>query len=374
MNITSVGAVSAYGIGFAALHRGLLSGTRQFSASGFGDALVGAVHEVATGELPRSATLALIAAEEALAPFSAAERRSMGVIVGGTTGGMDRSEQHFLDAPFAGLESFDAATITGHPICHTTGAVADRFSLFGPRATLISACSSGLNAVIVARQWLLAGRCERVLAIGCDGLCRLTQSGFAALAAIDPTGTRPFQRDRKGISIGEGAAAFVIEKNGEAKARVLGTAICAEAYHATQPDPSGEGAARAMRLALKDAALPADAIDAVSAHGTGTIHNDAMECLAIADVVGSEILVSSQKSQLGHTLGAAGALELAACIAMLQNQVVYATHGLAADNLDPACNNVRHVMHQAQPKKLRAMLKNSFAFGGQNACVVVGAA
>ena len=376
MKITSVGCVSAYGIGFSALHQGLLSGERRFSRSAWNDCWVARAGAIAESRVPRSVQLALIAAEEALRGFSTAERAKMGLVVGGTTGGMDKSERHFLDAPAAGLQSFDADTVAGHPIAAATSALAERFSLTGPRTTVISACSSGLNAAIVARQWLQAGRCRSVLAVGTDALCRLTESGFLSLAAVDAEGTRPFQKNRKGLSLGEGAAAFVIEAGGERRARahLLGAAISAEAFHPTQPDPSGDGAARCMRLALKDAGLSADDISAVSAHGTGTTHNDSMECAAIERIIGRRAFVSSQKSQLGHTLGAAGALELAASIAMLENQVVYGTHGLSAGNVDPLCAGVRHVFTAAELAPLSAIMKNSFAFGGQNACVVLGAA
>jgi 3-oxoacyl-[acyl-carrier-protein] synthase II len=127
-----------------------------------------------------------------------------------------------------------------------------------------------------------------------------------------------------------------------------------------------------MRGALEDAGLKADAIDAVSAHGTATPQNDAMEAKAIHSVFGMGAPVSSQKSQLGHTLGAAGALELAACIAMLEEQRVYPTYGLTAQNLDPACDGIRHVMGEPLHRELRYIMKNSFAFGGQNSALVVG--
>jgi 3-oxoacyl-(acyl-carrier-protein) synthase len=210
-----------------------------------------------------------------------------------------------------------------------------------------------------------------VLAIGTDALCRLTVAGFASLGAMDPEGARPFQAGRKGITIGEGAAAFVVARQGRPMARILGSAMIGEAFHATQPDPSGAGAARAMRDALQDARL--QTVDAVSAHGTATLQNDAMECRAIASVFGAAVPVSSQKSQLGHTLGAAGALELAACILMLREQTMYSTHGLSAEVVDPACRGVQHVF---SPRRMRisTIAKNSFAFGGQNSVLILGAA
>ena len=373
--------MSSYGRSLQALHRGLASQARNlrtFPLSEGRSQLVAMVEGDFAATLSRSTQLALWAAEEALADFSAKERAETAIILGGTTGGMSGTEAHFLDAPLGGIEAFTAQTVAQHPVYEVTNVLAEKLALGGPRSTLISACSSGLNTTIMAQRWLAAGVAKRVLAVGTDALCRLTLTGFASLGAVDPQGARPFQRERQGISIGEGAAAFVIEKEGArpARARLLGNAIVAEAFHATQPDPSGAGAERAMREAMREAGLSAGDIDAVSAHGTGTPHNDSMECAAIARLFGDSAgpLVSSQKSQLGHTLGAAGSLELAACVAMLEHGVVYATHGLSAENLDPSCAKVAHVFGAPAMRKVRAILKNSFAFGGQNACVVVGAA
>ncbi len=384
--ISGSGAVCGYGASMRALAEGLASGTRRFSPMAALDsvratpALVCAVSEIASraGE-SRSAALALVAAREALAALGPEERADTAVILGGTTGGMDKTEACVLEPPFAGIGGFDADTAAGHPISQATRAVAESFGLRGARATVVSACSSGLNAVIWAKRWLEAGFAERVLAIGTDGLCRLTVTGFASLGAIDPDGARPFQRERKGITIGEGAAAFLVEREADAaragrkgRARLLGGAVIGEAHHVTQPDPSGEGARRAMQQALSDAALAPTDIDAISAHGTATPQNDAMEAKAIAELFGANVPVSSQKSQLGHTLGAAGAIELAACLIMLDEQRVFPTYGLHADNLDPACGGVHHVMGAPIDRPLRRILKNSFAFGGQNSVLIVG--
>ncbi len=386
--LSGVGAVSGYGAGYAALKHGLASGRRHFTPWSLLETVRCAPHPVCavpegivspTDLHSRNAALALVAAEEALADVPADARRSIGVIVGSTTGGMAITESTVLDPPHASLHAFDARVAREHPVSETTNLVAKKLGLFGPRTTVISACSSGLNAVILARRWIELGYCDTVLAVGADALSRLTVVGFGSLGAVDPEGARPFQSARKGITVGEGAAAFLVEKKASAyaagrraRATIAGSAIIGEAFHATQPDPTGAGAARAMRGALEDAGLKADAIDAVSAHGTATPQNDAMEAKAIHSVFGMGAPVSSQKSQLGHTLGAAGALELAACIAMLEEQRVYPTYGLTAQNLDPACDGIRHVMGEPLHRELRYIMKNSFAFGGQNSALVVG--
>lgn len=387
--LSTVGAVSGYGVGFSALKQGLGSGKRHFAAWPLLETARCHPHPVCAvpagvirgdEEHSRSALLTLLAAEEALKGVGDAERRTMGVIVGSTTGGMALTEATVLDPPHGGVQAFDARIAREHPVSETTNLVAHKLGLFGPRTTVVSACSSGLNAVILARRWVELGLCDAVLAIGSDALSRLTVVGFSSLGAVDSEGARPFQAARKGITIGEGAAAFVVERRDRAvkagrkpRAMVAGSAIIGEAFHATQPDPSGQGAARAMRLALEDAHVAPAAVDAVSAHGTATPQNDAMESKAIHSVFGDRVPVSSQKSQLGHTLGAAGALELAACIAMIEEQRVYPTYGLTAENVDPACAQLHHVMGEPLRRELRYVMKNSFAFGGQNSALLLGA-
>jgi 3-oxoacyl-[acyl-carrier-protein] synthase II len=383
--VTGAGAVTGYGRGMEALHRGLVSGARHFTPwtelESLKSALWPVCHvpaEALLGErahCSRSARLALVAAREALGALSEQERAATGIILGGTTGGMLATEACYLDGA-----AFDLAIARQHPVSEATEILAETLGLRGPKTTVISACSSGLNAVILARRWLEQGLCERVLAVGVDALCRLTVTGFAALSAIDAEGARPFQAGRKGLTIGEGAAAFVLEREASAHKRgrvplmrLLGTAMSGEAFHPTQPEPTGRGARQAMRAALDDAKLAPSDVDLVSAHGTATPQNDAMEVKAILGVLGSDVLVTSQKSQLGHTLGAAGAIELAACVSMLVHQIAYPTYGLSPDNVDPECAPVRHVV-ELLPARLDVIMKNSFAFGGQNSVVVVGRA
>jgi 3-oxoacyl-[acyl-carrier-protein] synthase II len=386
--ISGVGAVSAYGTKMDDLREGLLSGVRRFAPFHALISLQAPAYPVAacaalpfSSEEARSTQMALLAAKEAIAHLDPEERKDTAVILGGTTGGMVFTEACSLDAPFAGLASFDHRVASAHPVSDATERVARFFHLGGPQSTIVSACSSGLNAVIWGKRFIDAGMVRRVLAIGTDALCRLTVVGFASLSAIDPSGARPFQRERKGITIGEGAAAFLLEREADARAakrhvraRVLGGAVIGEAHHITQPDPTGEGALRAMRNALNDAKLERKDIDAVSAHGTATPHNDAMESRALRELFSDRVPVSSQKSQLGHTLGAAGALELAACLLMLDAQHVFPTFGLTEENLDPECAGLMHVMNAPLKTPIRHLMKNSFAFGGQNSVLVLGSA
>src|SRR5262249_31191479 len=205
------------------------------------------------------------------------------------------------------------------PPSPTAAAIAQVFELHGPRATFSTACSSSALAVAEAAAAVRSGRADLALAVGTDALCRVTYAGFDALQALDPQGCRPFDRDRGGLSLGEGAAALVLEDAARARARgvrvlarVLGHATTSDAHHVTAPDPGRRGALAAVRGALAAAGVPSEAVDYVNAHGTGTRQNDDAEVRVLRAVFGrrlARIPVSSTKAQVGHCLGAAGAVE-----------------------------------------------------------------
>jgi 3-oxoacyl-[acyl-carrier-protein] synthase II len=216
-----------------------------------------------------------------------------------------------------------------------------------------------------------------VLAGGADGLCRLTLSGFNALGAVDPEPCRPFDRRRRGLNLGEGAGFAVLERGAHAKRRgkepiaeLAGWALGAEAHHITNPDASGLGAANVLRKALRRAKLSPREIDYVNAHGTGTPLNDPMEARALSSAFGEEIgriPVSSSKGQLGHTLGAAGALEAIVTALAVKYQALPPTSGLV--DPDPECDLV-HVTEKGRPARVRAAASNSFGFGGMDSVLV----
>ena len=241
--------------------------------------------------------------------------------------------------------------------------------------SICSACSGGAIALVQAAAWLMRGEVDHVLAGGADGLCRLTLLGFNALGATDPALCRPFDRSRGGLNLGEGAAVLVLEREETARARgaqVLafldGFAVGAEAHHITHPDPEATRARALMREAMKRAGFAASDIGYVNAHGTGTQQNDAMEARALVDVLGAsaaQTWVSSSKAQLGHTLGASGALEAAITVLSLANQQVPPTAGL----VEPEESALRHVLATGQPANMDAALSSSFGFGGMS-CVL----
>jgi 3-oxoacyl-[acyl-carrier-protein] synthase II len=257
-----------------------------------------------------------------------------------------------------------------------TDLVARHLELCGPRSTIMTACSSSATAVGVAADRVRLGQVDVAIAGGAEGLCRLTYAGFSCLRATSPDVCRPFDADRKGLNLGEGAAVLVLEaldhalaRGAEVLALVAGYGITADAYHMTAPHPDGDGAARAMRAALDDAGLSPDDVDYINAHGTATPHNDAAETLAIKSLLGTRapsVPVSSIKSMVGHTLGAAGAIEAAASVLTIARGLIPPTVNL--EHPDPAFG-LDFVPGQAREQPVRVVLSNSFAFGGNNTSI-----
>jgi 3-oxoacyl-(acyl-carrier-protein) synthase len=256
--------------------------------------------------------------------------------------------------------------------------VARTFGCHGPVATTQLACASGTHAVALAAEWVRAGQADVVLAGGADLLCRFVVSGFNCLRATAEE-ARPFDVARRGLVLGEGAAIVVVESAEHARrrgarvlARLTGCGAAADATHMTAPDRQGRGAAHAMEAALADAAVPAAAIGFVSAHGTGTVYNDAMEAVAIASVFGPRAVpVNGIKGAIGHTLGAAGALEVVVCLDVLRSGLVPPTAGL--ETLDPACAALDVVQGAPRSTRTRAVLTTSSGFAGANAALVLEA-
>jgi 3-oxoacyl-[acyl-carrier-protein] synthase II len=237
----------------------------------------------------------------------------------------------------------------------------------------MNACSSSLLALGQAWERLAAGELDLAVAGGAESLCRTTYAGFSSLKAVDAAKCRPFSRDRAGLNLGEGAVQILLEPLGRARARgaviyaeVLGYGASMDAHHATAPHPEGEGAARAMAMALRTGRLDPAEADLVSAHATATPANDGAECLAIRRALGAaadRVSVTSTKSQFGHTLGAAGAFGAAAALLALRDQAVSPT--LRLEDPDPACD-LDCTPLVAKERKIRAALVNAFAFGGNN--------
>lgn len=321
--------------------------------------------------------MALLSLRELLpaAPVGLDPRR-IGVFQGAGTSGLPFAEAYLeqrLRDRWPG-----AALPTYHSPNTVTDALADHLGATGPRSTVMNACSSSLLALGQAWERLASGELDLALAGGAEGLCRTTYAGFSSLKAVDPAPCRPFSRDRGGLNLGEASVQFLLEPLDRAVARgadilaeVLGYGASLDAHHPTAPHPEGEGAARAMAMALRTGRLDPARVDLVSAHATATPANDGAECRAIRRALGeaaNRVSITSTKSQFGHTLGAAGAVGAFAAVMALRHQVVSPT--LRLEDPDPACDlDCTALVPRERP--VRAALVNAFAFGGNNACLAL---
>ncbi len=334
--------------------------------------------------LSRSDVFALRATAEALADSGLAGTTAperIGLALGGTTGGMLRAEECLRARAEGRIRRYLPDPILGSPISASADVLASVFDFTGPRLSLSTACSSSANALGVALDWIRLGRADAVVTGGTESLCRMTFAGFNALHALSLEPCRPFDRRRSGLSLGEGAAIFVVEsaeraarRGARIHAELLASGNSADAHHLTAPHPDGIGAVLAMRRALASAGVRPDEIGYINAHGTGTPLNDAVEAGAIRTVFGeatAHLAVSSTKGAVGHTLGAAGAIEALATILALRDGFLPPTVNL--EDPDPACG-LDLVPGRSRAASVRYALSNSYGFGGNNTSVVIGRA
>ncbi|MFA5140262.1 MAG: beta-ketoacyl-ACP synthase II [Elusimicrobiota bacterium] len=264
------------------------------------------------------------------------------------------------------------------------GQVSMFLGLKGPNLCLATACATGTHALGEASQLIHRGAADVIIAGGSEAVvCPLAIAGFASMRALSrrndaPTkASRPFDKDRDGFVLSEGSAMLVLEDYEHAKARnariyaeITGYGLSADSYHLTAPPPGGEGAARAMRMALQDAEYDPSAVQYINTHGTATPTGDELECQAIHTVFGphaAKLLVSSTKSMTGHLLGATGALESIFCVMAIIDGAAPPTINL--DNPGPGCD-LDFVPHTARKSEIKAAMNNSFGFGGTNASVI----
>ncbi|WP_421248701.1 beta-ketoacyl-[acyl-carrier-protein] synthase family protein [Aeromonas jandaei] len=243
--------------------------------------------------------------------------------------------------------------------------LAAHLGLEGPAMTISTACSSSARAFITARRLLASGQADVALVGGADSLCGLTLNGFDSLESLSEQRCQPFAAGRDGINIGEGAALFLVSQE-PAPLALLGDGESSDAWHISAPHPQGEGAERAMRMALTRAGLEAERIGYVNAHGTATRLNDEMESRALARLFPNKVPVSSTKVLTGHTLGAAGATEAALCCLLIERGLPLPPQGETAD---PALAPIALVQEQGP---VDIIMSNSFAFGGNNVSLIFG--
>ena len=242
----------------------------------------------------------------------------------------------------------------------------------GPRYTISTACSSSAKAFASGRRLLDAGLCDAVVVGGSDSLCELTTNGFDALESMAPGICNPFSANRNGINIGEGAALFLMSRD-PAPVGLLGVGESSDAYHMSAPEPAGKGAEIAIRAALADAGLEPAQIGYINLHGTATIKNDEMESCVVDRVFGPGVQCSSTKSQIGHTLGAAGAQEIGLCWLLQDemNEMRRLPEHLWDGEADPELAAIGLTGDDAHWEK-GVFMSNSFAFGGSNVSVIIG--
>jgi len=243
-----------------------------------------------------------------------------------------------------------------------------------PTQIIANACASGTNAIGHAFSLIQRGKYRRLLCGGYDAISEMVFTGFDALQASTQEKCRPFDKNRSGLVLGEGAALFALESWNDAicrgasiLAKVTGYGLSTDNHHLTQPHPSGIGPLQSMERALKSAGRNASEIDYINAHGTATTFNDATEGAAIAQLFGNRTPLSSTKAGMGHSLGAAGAIEAFFCVIALQDQ--FMPPNLNFQEHDPQWD-LNLVANQAQPAKLDCVLSNSFGFGGTNATLI----
>ncbi len=388
--ITGLGFVSSLALDREGTWKAMLEGRHGIRSLSKLDLPLEPARMAAEVDLPASAgaghratfceRMARLAATEALAGSRGLEGldpRRAGVFQGAGTSGMPIAEA-YLEARLRGEWPKAAEAIYQTPAV-VTEALARDLGALGPRSTVMNACSSSLLALGQAFERIAGGALDFALAGGAEGLCRTTYAGFASLKAMDPAPNRPFSRDRMGLNLGEASAQFILEpleqamtRGAEILAEVLGYGASLDAHHPTAPHPEGDGAARAMEMALRMARLDPAEVDLVSAHATATPANDGAETTAIKRALGAapsaRVSVTSSKSQFGHTLGAAGAVGAAVAVLALRDQVVSPT--LRLEDPDPACD-LDCTPLVAKQRRVRAALVNAFAFGGNNVCLAL---
>lgn len=393
--VTGLGLVTPIGTGRQEVWEGLLAGRNGFSPvesfdAGRHSSQIGAevrgfrpeahLRRLDPARIGRASQFAAAAARLALADADldpeTVETSRAGVAMG-TTSGEPLEVERFNDRFLAGgLGEGGAELATIYP-CHTIAAhVARELGFAGVNVMIPTACAAGNYAVAWAFDALRAGRADLMLAGGADAFSRITYTGFSRLGAIAPDVCRPFDRNRKGMIPGEGAGVLVLEtleralqRGARIYAELAGYGLSCDSHHMTAAHPEGDGAVRAMTAALADSGLQAEDVDYVSAHGTGTPTNDRLEAIAVRRIFGPspEVPVSSIKSMLGHTMGAASAIEAAVCSLAVHTGWIPPTANFVEP--DPDCD-FDCVPNQARQVEVEVAMNNAYAFGGNNASVI----
>jgi 3-oxoacyl-[acyl-carrier-protein] synthase II len=324
------------------------------------------------------------AMEDAGLEVTDANRDRIGVAIGSGIGGLPSIEKNYNTILTSGPKRISPFFIPGTIINMASGYISILKGLRGPTISIVTACTTSAHNIGQAMRMIAYGDADVMLAGGAEmATCPSGLGGFAAMRALSTRNdapekaSRPWDKDRDGFVLGDGAGVLVLEEYESAKKRgakiyaeLAGFGMSSDAYHVSAPDPDGSGFVRCMQNALTDAKLPLEAIDYINAHGTSTPKGDELEAMSIKKLFGDhayKLAVSSTKSMTGHLLGAAGAVEAVFSILALQDQVLPPTINL--DNPDEGCD-LNFVAHQPQKRAVKAVLSNSFGFGGTNGSLI----
>jgi len=342
-------------------------------------------------KLDKFAQYAMVAADEAIAdaalPLGTLDKFRIGVIWGAGIGGLETFQNEVLNyAAGDGTPRFNPFFIPKMIADIAPGNISIKHGFMGPNYATVSACASSSNALIDAMNYIRLGHCDVIVSGGSEAAVTIAgMGGFNAMHALSTrnespeTASRPFDANRDGFVLGEGAGALILEEYEHAVARgakiyceVMGGGMTSDAHHMTAPHPEGIGVVRVMENCLKDAGMTPDQVDAINTHGTSTPLGDVAELKAISKVFGSHapnININSTKSMTGHLLGAAGAIEAIASILAMKHSLVPPTinHTEADPNIDPSLNLT---LNKAQEREVNVAMSNTFGFGGHNACVL----
>lgn len=401
--VTGLGSITPFGVGRSSLFDALIAGKSavsqisSFDTSDFKTKIAAEIKDFdpapyfpksETRRMDRFTQFAAVAAKDALLDakldLNSLDKNRAGIVLGSGFGGISTTlEQHKI------LLERGAKRVS--PMCvpmmipnMAAGTLAILFGLRGPNETVCTACASSSHAIAAAFRMIQTGKADLMICGGSEApINPLILAAFSSMNALSKRddepekASRPFDKNRDGFVLGEGAGILVLESFEHAKARkasvyaeIAGAGSSADAFHITSPDPDGSGAESAMRAALADAAITPDEISAVTAHGTGTIANDVTETKALKAVFGDlayKIPVNSIKSMLGHALGAAAALEAVSAVSSLIEGVIPPTINL--ENPDPECD-LNYVPNAARKASLKYVMTDSFGFGGQNSVLI----
>lgn len=308
----------------------------------------------------------------------------IGVIVGAGIGGLSSIEKYTKIINEKGHKRVSPFFIPMTIINLTAGQISIRFGVKGPNSAVSTACASGTHSIGDSFKLIQNGFADAMICGGSEAVITpLGIAGFTSMKALSTRNdepekaSRPFDRDRDGFVMGEGSGVLILEEMEQALSRgariyaeLIGYGLNSDAYHITSPAPNGEGAAKCMNSALKDAGIRPEEVNYINAHGTSTKYGDELETAAIKTVFGDhayKLCVSSTKSMIGHLLGASGGVEAAICAQSVYNKIVPPTINL--DNADPECD-LDYVPHEARKLDIDIAMSNSFGFGGTNACII----